>query len=106
MGLATLEQALERLTEDHRQGRVDPDRYAPFGDAPRHEISGFMGQLNQVKFFGRVGQQANAGECKQFIEQARLTEVKLSARTCLRCDRPFLSQGPWNRLCSKCRSAS
>ena len=46
------------------------------------------------------------GVTKQFIEQARLTEVKLKGRACLRCDRPFLSQGPWNRLCSKCRSVS
>ncbi len=24
-------------------------------------------------------------------------------RRCLRCDREFLSQGPWNRLCRDCR---
>ena len=25
-------------------------------------------------------------------------------RVCLRCDKPFLSEGPHNRLCLKCRS--
>jgi len=23
-------------------------------------------------------------------------------RVCLSCDRPFLSEGPWNRICPRC----
>ncbi|MFP4057678.1 MAG: hypothetical protein ACLF0G_12500 [Candidatus Brocadiia bacterium] len=27
---------------------------------------------------------------------------KVAMRTCLACDRPFLSEGPWNRICPRC----
>ncbi|HMR31857.1 MAG TPA: hypothetical protein PKA13_10715 [Geminicoccaceae bacterium] len=26
-------------------------------------------------------------------------------RPCLRCEKPFPSEGPWNRLCGRCKSA-
>ena len=32
-------------------------------------------------------------------------ETNLGARTCLSCDRVFLSTGPGNRLCMRCRGA-
>jgi len=34
----------------------------------------------------------------------RTTPTALGARTCLSCDRVFLSTGPGNRLCMRCRS--
>ncbi len=33
----------------------------------------------------------------------RVTPTSLGARTCLSCDRVFLSTGPGNRLCMRCR---
>ena len=27
-------------------------------------------------------------------------------RICLSCDRPFLSEGPWNRICPRCNKAN
>ena len=27
---------------------------------------------------------------------------QVAARICLSCDRPFLSEGPWNRICPRC----
>ncbi len=33
----------------------------------------------------------------------RKTPIALGARTCLSCDRVFLSSGPGNRLCMRCR---
>jgi len=29
-------------------------------------------------------------------------QVALTQRDCLRCDREFLSEGPYNRLCKSC----
>ena len=29
-------------------------------------------------------------------------ESKVSIRICLACDRPFPSEGPWNRICPRC----
>jgi hypothetical protein len=29
-------------------------------------------------------------------------DAKLTQRDCLRCDRAFLSEGPFNRLCKTC----
>jgi len=34
---------------------------------------------------------------------AKKTPLSLAARTCLSCDRVFLSSGPGNRLCMRCR---
>lgn len=34
---------------------------------------------------------------------AKKTPIALAARTCLSCDRVFLSSGPGNRLCMRCR---
>ena len=27
---------------------------------------------------------------------------QVAVRICLSCDRPFLSEGPWNRICPRC----
>ena len=44
------------------------------------------------------------------VARARRREAVLAAkggdqvgtRTCLSCNRPFLSEGPWNRICPQC----
>ena len=36
----------------------------------------------------------------------RLGKHQMAARSCLSCDRVFLSTGPGNRLCSRCRGVS
>ena len=36
----------------------------------------------------------------------RLGRHQMAARSCLSCDRVFLSTGPGNRLCSRCRGVS
>lgn len=36
--------------------------------------------------------------------KAAYTAVVQERRTCLRCDRPFLSEGRHNRLCDACRA--
>lgn len=28
--------------------------------------------------------------------------ARVGVRVCLSCDRPFLSEGPWNRICPQC----
>jgi len=35
--------------------------------------------------------------------QIKPKEKKIRVRRCLRCDRPFKSEGPWQRLCPACR---
>ncbi len=39
---------------------------------------------------------------RQFVEQLSLSELTYSPRSCLNCDKVFLSRGPGNRLCCKC----
>jgi hypothetical protein len=34
--------------------------------------------------------------------EARSKRIGLTQRTCLRCDRVFPSEGPYNRLCKTC----
>ena len=33
-------------------------------------------------------------------------KFKKRRRRCLKCNRPFLSEGNWNRLCAKCNAAN
>jgi len=35
-----------------------------------------------------------------------IPRFKKRRRRCLKCRRLFWSEGPWNRLCSKCRAAN
>jgi 5-methylcytosine-specific restriction endonuclease McrA len=38
-----------------------------------------------------------------YSKPSRRGAAKLKRRSCLRCDRMFLSEGPHNRLCQSCR---
>lgn len=39
-----------------------------------------------------------------FIKRYRSMEAEVSVRSCLSCDEEFLSEGPQNRLCNRCRT--
>lgn len=45
----------------------------------------------------------NLGLSVQFIELCRLTGDKPKLRCCLSCEREFVSLGPQNRMCRRCR---
>ena len=40
---------------------------------------------------------------KEFLQQHKINPRELSVRTCIGCDREFLSQGSHNRFCDPCR---
>ena len=35
-----------------------------------------------------------------------VSKLKKTGRRCLKCNRPFLSDGNWNRLCSRCNTVN
>jgi hypothetical protein len=45
----------------------------------------------------------NLGLSAQFIELCRLTGDTPKLRRCLSCEREFVSLGPQNRICRRCR---
>jgi hypothetical protein len=45
---------------------------------------------------------AEIGLTREVVRDARLFGAPLAMRTCVRCDRKFLSIGPQNRLCRRC----
>jgi hypothetical protein len=45
----------------------------------------------------------NLGLSVQFIELCRLTGDTPKLRRCLSCEREFVSLGPQNRMCRRCR---
>lgn len=49
----------------------------------------------------------HASQAKYMAERAANRERpdprEARRRACLRCDRPFMSEGPYNRLCEACR---
>jgi 5-methylcytosine-specific restriction endonuclease McrBC regulatory subunit McrC len=38
----------------------------------------------------------------RIIPKSSTKKLDLTRRDCLRCDREFLSEGPYNRLCKSC----
>ncbi|HEX9870606.1 MAG TPA: hypothetical protein VGC99_18830 [Candidatus Tectomicrobia bacterium] len=38
----------------------------------------------------------------RIISESPSKKLELTQRDCLRCDREFLSEGPYNRLCKSC----
>jgi hypothetical protein len=42
------------------------------------------------------------GLTRDFIKRCRLAGTQPALRSCVRCDVPFLSAGPHNRLCGRC----
>ena len=43
-------------------------------------------------------------EANELRQEFKLTQLGFSQRSCLRCDKIFLSQGPQNRMCDTCRA--
>jgi hypothetical protein len=108
---------------------VDPDNALMFKDDPaldRRIIEGMLRDRKAlVEEMAKEGwtsaavmrRAADLGFSEAFIRQvqgvaadlagerpgARKTPSALGARTCLSCDRVFLSSGPGNRLCMRCR---
>ena len=41
-------------------------------------------------------------EVNEFRHRLRLKQIVVKNRECLKCTRPFLSTGSWNRLCTGC----
>ena len=46
------------------------------------------------------------GLSNDLLKMHRLSGVVVSSRRCLSCDEAFLSAGPQNRLCNRCRKRS
>ncbi len=46
---------------------------------------------------------AKLGLTSEVVKLSRLTNGRLVRRSCLKCDARFLSLGPHNRLCGRCR---
>ncbi len=47
-----------------------------------------------------MSRRRSAEKIRAFREEPEPTSV--AVRTCLGCDRPFRSEGPWNRICGRC----
>lgn len=52
----------------------------------------------------KIVNRRSAAERSRVRAQAYRRErtVKYAPRTCLSCGQPFLSEGPWNRICTTC----
>ncbi len=55
---------------------------------------------NGLRVFGPTGNQAQAEEKRDKLER----EARRKRRPCITCGDPFLSDGPGNRMCDKCRA--
>lgn len=89
---------------------MNTPRFTPMID--QQIIDGFLG--DQQALLGRL---AKVGFCrksvleraldlgitKELVRQCRIGGAALSMRRCLSCDERFLSHGPQNRLCHRCR---
>jgi len=52
----------------------------------------------------KIVNRRSAAERSRLRAQAYRRErmVKFAPRTCLACNKPFMSEGPWNRICPAC----
>ena len=92
------------------QQRGAPKPFTPMID--QQILDGFLGDqqallddLAKMGFcrksvFKRAG---DLGITREIVRQCRIAKVDLSMRRCLSCDVMFLSLGPQNRLCNRCR---
>lgn len=115
--------------EDQEQRSAPPDEAVPQAESliDRRIIEGMLGDrqklmrdmasrgINEDEVMRRA---AELGISEALLRQVRGVEAelagsdragsrnapgRLAARTCLSCDRVFLSTGPANRLCMRCR---
>ncbi len=53
--------------------------------------------------------EGNRIKTRETKEKKRVLEAlgaEVGQRTCLSCDKPFLSEGPWNRICPRCEEGN
>ncbi len=64
-----------------------------------------LGRLAEIGFSRKsvLERAKELGITKDLIRQCRIARANLSMRPCLSCDEIFLSLGPQNRLCKRCR---
>ena len=116
-------------SDSDAEGGADSDNALMFKDDPALDRRIIEGMLRDRKALGEemategwtsaavMRRAAALGFSEAFIRQvqgvaadlagerpgAKKTPTALGARTCLSCDRVFLSSGPGNRLCMRCR---
>ncbi len=84
-----------------RMSQVEADRriIAAFVASDDPSLDGLVPGLDEAEVRRRA---AAIGLTREVLRDARLFDVRLAMRECVRCDERFLSTGPQNRLCRRC----
>lgn len=94
-----------------RRRDKDTEHFSP--EIDRQIIEGFLGDrdvmlrslegagISREAIFRRAGK---LGLTRDFLEQCRFGGVEPAVRRCLNCNEAFVSLGPQNRLCKRCRT--
>lgn len=79
---------------------VDRRIIAAFLDSEDPALDALVPGLDEADIRRRA---AAIGLTRELVRDARVAGVvRLAMRACIRCDSPFLSVGPQNRLCRRC----